>query len=201
MEMAADHTTELLSGWLRAALRHLYDPQELRRSPLMRAFGLERQSSPSALRQLLIDAIEALKPAASASPQSDAWRIYRTLSHRYVEQFSQEEVAGTFGLSIRQLRRLERLALRAPWPSISCLTRPSLLSSSRMNPHLPNRPTRKSRRMTAPRVLPAHSILPLPKRLPLPHMARSWNGSAAPPRVSPPAWTSFWPQRSRRWAP
>ena len=101
-----------LVGDLRRALHHLYDPAELRKSPLYRAFGLDPQASPIALRRSLEDAIAALKPAPSVSPDSDSWRSYRVLQHRFIEQFSQMDVANNLGLSVRQLRRQELLALR-----------------------------------------------------------------------------------------
>ncbi len=97
---------------LRRALHHLYDPAALASSPLMPLL-VAGQPSPSALRQALIDAVEALKPTARASAESDAWRTYRTLSHRYVEQFSQAETAAGLGLSIRQYRRQQDLALQS----------------------------------------------------------------------------------------
>ncbi|MCL5995059.1 MAG: response regulator [Chloroflexi bacterium] len=98
-------------GNLRRALHHLYDPIELRKSPLFLVFGLDPSTGTSALRQILENAIESLKPAATVSTQSDAWRTYRTLYHRFVEQFSQTSVSTNLGLSVRQLRRQERLAL------------------------------------------------------------------------------------------
>jgi CheY-like chemotaxis protein len=97
---------------LRRALFHLYDPIALRKSPLLRVFGLDPAGGASILRQILEDAIGALEPAAGVSPQSDAWRTCRTLRHRYVEQFSQASVAANLGLSVRQLRRQERMALQ-----------------------------------------------------------------------------------------
>lgn len=98
---------------LRHALRYLYDPVELRRNPLFRLLGFDEQASPSALRRTLVDAIEALKPAPEFSPQSNPWRTYQVLSQRYVQQFSQPEVATNLGFGIRQLRRQEQLALQA----------------------------------------------------------------------------------------
>jgi CheY-like chemotaxis protein len=98
--------------WLRQALRYLYDPGKLRRNPLFGLLGLAESESSSALRNILVNGIEALKPDASVSPQSEAWRTYRILLHRYVDQFSQGEVATNLGLSVRQLRRQESLALR-----------------------------------------------------------------------------------------
>jgi len=98
---------------LRHALQHLYEPGELRKSPLFRLFGLADHQSPSDLRRLLVDAVESLKPRAGVSAQSRAQRTYYTLYHRYVAQFSQAEVAANLGLSVRHLRRQENVALRA----------------------------------------------------------------------------------------
>ena len=99
-------------GDLRRALYRLYDPAGLRHNPLFALFGPEHHGSPSALQDLLVGAIRRLKPAVGVSPQSDAWRTYRLLMHRFVEQFSQSEVAADLGLSLRQLRRHERQALQ-----------------------------------------------------------------------------------------
>jgi CheY-like chemotaxis protein len=99
--------------WLRQALHHLYDPAELRKNPIFHLFGLEEQESPSAFRGALVSGIETLKPARGSSTQSEAWRIYEVLNRRYVDQFSQSEVAGNLGLSDRQLRRYEQSALQA----------------------------------------------------------------------------------------
>jgi len=97
---------------LRRALNHLYDPDELRRNPLFAALGTLARGSPSLLREALIALIAELKPRAGLSPDSDAWRVYRTLHHRFVEQFTQAEAATTLGVSIRQVRRQESQALR-----------------------------------------------------------------------------------------
>ena len=97
---------------LRRALNHLYDPDELRRNPLFAALGTLARGSPSLLREALIALIAELKPRAGLAPDSDAWRVYRTLHHRFVEQFTQTEAAATLGVSIRQVRRQESQALR-----------------------------------------------------------------------------------------
>ena len=76
------------------------------------ALGTLARGSPSLLREALIGLIAELKPRAGLSPDSDAWRVYRTLHHRFVEQFTQAEAAATLGVSIRQVRRQESQALR-----------------------------------------------------------------------------------------
>lgn len=104
--------SEAFVRWLRQALHHLYDPPALSRNPLARILGLDAAAGPSELRRVLTAAVAALHPSPQVSLQSDAWRTYKVLQHRYVEQFSQGEVAESLGLSVRQLRRQEALALR-----------------------------------------------------------------------------------------
>ena len=104
--------SETFVRWLRQALHHLYDPPALSRNPLARVLGLDATAGPSELRQALMAAVAALRPSPQVSLQSDAWRTYQVLQHRYVEQFSQSEVAASLGLSVRQLRRQEALALQ-----------------------------------------------------------------------------------------
>lgn len=97
---------------LRDALENLYDPVRLRRSPLVRAFQLDQEPDPAAaLRRLLTEAIESLRPSPQVPPQARAWRIYDLLLYRYVQQFSQQEVADQLGLSVRHLRREQAEAL------------------------------------------------------------------------------------------
>ena len=98
---------------LQRALQHLYDPAELRRSPLLALFDVDKHHSPaSALQKTLLDAIEALKPGSDVPLHANAWRIYHVLTYRHVEQSSQRTVAANLALSVRQLRRQERVAER-----------------------------------------------------------------------------------------
>lgn len=97
---------------LQRALHYLYDPSELQRSPLVRLFGVEhREDTATALRRILVESIETLRPDKEVPLQSNAWRYYHILFNRYVEQFLQSEVASDLGLSIRQLRRQEKAAI------------------------------------------------------------------------------------------
>ncbi len=96
------------------ALAHLYDPEALRGHPLIVALGLEARPNPQeALRETLIAAVEALKPAPSAPSTSRTWRVYNLLQCRYVQQVDQEEAADQLGVSPRQVRREQQVAVRA----------------------------------------------------------------------------------------
>jgi CheY-like chemotaxis protein len=99
---------------LRDALNHLQDPERLRQSPLAALLGLsDRFDTFSALQRLLVDAVESLEPDADEPSQSRAWRTYESLYYRYVQQFTQQEVADQLGIGPRHLRREQHAALEA----------------------------------------------------------------------------------------
>ena len=103
-----------LQKHIREALNHLHDPGFLRKSPLAAAFSVSaRFETPAALRGILVSAIEALQPQPEEPPGSRAWEVFQSLYYRYVEQFSQDDVANQMGISPRQLRRLQQSALEA----------------------------------------------------------------------------------------
>ena len=102
------------TSYLRSALHNLYFPDQMRHSPLNNIFGIDqRLNSSSLLQQILIDAIEKLKPGQGEPPQSRSWRIYELLAYRYIRQFDREVVANQLGISGRQFRREQRTALEA----------------------------------------------------------------------------------------
>jgi len=102
---------EAFARELRAALLSLYNPARLRKSVLVSLFALDGRANPSsALRQILTEAIQALRPGAEVPLQSPAWRVYHVLAYRYVEQSDLRTVAANLGISERQLRRHEREA-------------------------------------------------------------------------------------------
>jgi hypothetical protein len=92
-------TSEQFLKHLRDALNHLYDPDRLRQSPLIALFGVaDRFDTPVHLQRILLEGVESLKPRADEPPRSHSRRVYDLLLYRYVQQFSQQEVAN-------QLRR------------------------------------------------------------------------------------------------
>jgi CheY-like chemotaxis protein len=99
---------------LRQALVDLFDPVALRTSPLISCLGLSKDLNPtSALRNRLIEAIEALKPSVQAPAGAAIQRYYQVLSQRYVQQYTQQDVANQLGISPRHLRREQTAAIRA----------------------------------------------------------------------------------------
>lgn len=104
-------TNEQFLETLRGALKHLYDPYYLRRSPLIANFKLQDQPDAiPVLQRILREAIEKLEPAVGAAYSSQAQLVYDLLAYRYVQQFSQDEVANQLGMSVRHLRREQNIA-------------------------------------------------------------------------------------------
>jgi CheY-like chemotaxis protein len=93
---------------LRRALHNLYDPFALRKSRLIILFNIENSENPSLiLKNILTDAIDSLKPKFNIPSQTKVWRYYQILFYRFIEHFTQKEVATDLNLSIRHLRREE----------------------------------------------------------------------------------------------
>jgi CheY-like chemotaxis protein len=104
--------SETLIAQLRAALRALYDPAELRSSALVSQLGLVQRDNPAlALRDLLTRAVEAMRPGSDVPADARAWRYYEVLLCRYVQQCGQQEAADQLGLGVRHVRREERAAI------------------------------------------------------------------------------------------
>ncbi len=97
---------------LQHALINLYDPVALLDNPLTAQVGAGGRDATGVLRQTLTAAIDALAPDASVPPHAPLAQAYQLLYQRFVEQFTQKEVAADLGLSVRQLRRREKRALQ-----------------------------------------------------------------------------------------
>lgn len=110
--MQTNLTRKTLIRELREVLPNLYNPGLIRQTWLIELFNLSRRrDAPGALRRLLSDAIQSLEPGEDCPVGSNAWRVFHVLHNRYIEQFSQEEVARDIFLSPRQVRRLEQAAV------------------------------------------------------------------------------------------
>ena len=122
-------TSEQFFQHLRSALNHLYDPYFLRKSPLVKVFGLgDQPDAVVSLQRILNDGIARLAPRPGDSQQAQRRKNYELIMYRYVQQFSQEEVANQLGLSVRHLRREQNAAIYALaaelWEQYQLDTRP-----------------------------------------------------------------------------
>lgn len=106
-------TRESFLNLLRSALNHLYDPEVLRRNPLVQLLNCDRHFDPAlALQQVLINEIHCMKTdLVNNNHPSHSLKLYLILLYRYIQKLSQDEVANQFAVSERQLRREQHQAL------------------------------------------------------------------------------------------
>lgn len=147
MDIAGTPTRQEFKQALREALTGLYDPGSLTPSPLIAWLGLRGESDPpQALLGILLQAIESRRPGSDIPPQSNAWRIYHILRHRYVECFSQSDIAANLSLGTRQLRRLHVLAIDVLGDYLLALYR---LPTEQRTPAPPSAPLAQAQPLTA----------------------------------------------------
>lgn len=107
-------TRDLFIDYLREALDHLYNADQLRRSPLTELLGVaNRFESYTATRKILLEAIDTFRPSPVEPEVSHSWRFFDSLFCCYVQQLGQKIVADQLCISTRQLRREQRAALEA----------------------------------------------------------------------------------------
>lgn len=95
------------SGYVTEALAHLYDYVYLQTHPLAALLeaGPQHHARGRTLHRLLMETIETLKPEDEVPFSSPAWRKYRYLTLRYIEETPPGEVARELDISERQCRR------------------------------------------------------------------------------------------------
>jgi CheY-like chemotaxis protein len=97
---------------LRCALNRLYDSVALRRSSLVALLGLGDRPNPSeSLRTLLESEIQLLSGGSNAPASSKNHRYHQVLFYRYIQRFTQREVAAQLGIGPRHLRREQEVAI------------------------------------------------------------------------------------------
>lgn len=105
---------EAFATQVREALTHLHNRSYLESLPLAGLLGDDRQAlGGDALRRLLIEAIERLKPVQSTPATLADWRRYRQIVLRYVEGYSRDQVARDLMVSVRQASRDHEQAIKA----------------------------------------------------------------------------------------
>lgn len=99
------------------ALEHLYDTAYLEVHPLLTQVSgvttASRSTRAQALRSILKDAVEELRPPEGLSSGSPQWRSYLVLRCRYIQGMTMGQVENELGLSKRQLQREIRKGLEA----------------------------------------------------------------------------------------
>ena len=102
---------------LKDALEHLYDTAYLEVHPFLSQVSnittTNRLTRAQALRGMLKDAVEKLRPPEGLPSGSPEWRSYLVLRRRYIQGMTMGEVENELGLSRRQLQRETSKGLEA----------------------------------------------------------------------------------------
>lgn len=116
MESRALPDYETFAGWVRDALNRLYDSPYLQAHPLATLLAEDTDAALQRgrnLRRLLLEAIQAMRPAAGVPAQSPDWRAYRILELRYIEGLSPNEAMERLALGKSQYFRDQARVLEA----------------------------------------------------------------------------------------
>jgi hypothetical protein len=103
--------------WVKEALSHYWGGPKLSESPLLKLRAVtsrlgEEESSPvRALRAVLTEAIEALRPAGQRHMTASEWLLYNILEMRYVQGKRVRDIADTLAMSESDLYRKQRVAV------------------------------------------------------------------------------------------
>ncbi len=90
---------------LRQALLCLYRPDDLAQCTIALRLVPRAHDRGTALRRLLLDAVETLRPTGRVAPTASEYRAHQCLTLRYVDGLAIEEISEELGLSPRQVYR------------------------------------------------------------------------------------------------
>ena len=109
-------TREAFARLVKDALTNFYDTIHLQTHPLVKLLGLARspgQTVGEALRQLLRETVESLRPPNNVPLDRPEWLGYRLLWLHYVQSLSQPAVCQELGLSQATFYRRQQEAIEA----------------------------------------------------------------------------------------
>ncbi|MBX3000709.1 MAG: response regulator [Caldilineaceae bacterium] len=100
---------------IRQALENLHDFARLQSLPLIAELSRHGQTTEQAVRQIrseLIEAVERLKPPGNLPPRAKERRPYAIVYGRYIQGLGTTELIEELAISVRQLRREQKRALK-----------------------------------------------------------------------------------------
>ena len=103
--------------WVHEALKHYWGGPKLSESPLLElkvvheALGDHEQSPTKALRSVLLEAIELLRPPGDPDVHARDWVLYNILHMKFIEGRRIREIAERLAMSESDLYRKQRVAI------------------------------------------------------------------------------------------
>lgn len=112
-------------NWVKDALSHYWGGPKLTASPLLKLQIVEQarpfnnDDAPKALRAVLAEAIEQLRPDGERSFTAAEWVLYNILEMRFIQKRKGREIAARLAISESDLYRKQKIAVEAVAASLS----------------------------------------------------------------------------------
>jgi hypothetical protein len=112
-------------NWVKDALSHYWGGPKLTASPLLKLQVVEQalpdyhDDAPKALRAVLAEAIEQLRPDGERSFTAAEWVLYNILELRFVQGRKVRDIATRLSMSESDLYRKQKIAVEAVAASLS----------------------------------------------------------------------------------
>jgi GAF domain-containing protein len=112
-------------NWVKDALSHFWGGPKLTASPLLKLQIVERalpenhDDAPKALRAVLAEAIEQLRPDGERSFTAAEWVLYNILELRFIQGRKVRDIAARLAMSESDLYRKQKIAVDAVAASLS----------------------------------------------------------------------------------
>lgn len=113
------------SDWVKDALSHYWGGPKLTSSPLLKMHVVEQalpannDDAPKALKAVLADAIEQLRPNGERSFTAAEWVLYNILEMRFIQGRKVRDIAARLAMSESDLYRKQKIAVDAVAASLS----------------------------------------------------------------------------------
>jgi hypothetical protein len=112
-------------NWVKDALSHYWGGPKLTASPLLKmqvveqAMLIHHDDAPKALKAVLAEAIEQLRPDGERSFTAAEWVLYNILEMRFIQGRKVRDIAGRLAISESDLYRKQKIAIEAVASSLS----------------------------------------------------------------------------------
>ncbi len=111
--------------WVKDALSHYWGGPKLKASPLLKMHVVEQarlannDDGPKALKAVLAEAIEQLRPTGERSFTAAEWVLYNILEMRFIQGRKVRDIAARLAMSESDLYRKQKIAVEAVAASLS----------------------------------------------------------------------------------
>ena len=137
-------TQDDFANMVRDALSHYWGGPKLTQSPLLRLQVVRQEvtqhqgSSVNAMRAILLQGVESLRPEGSRSMTTAEWILYNILEMKFLKGYKVRDIARRLAMSESDLYRKQRIAIEAVARSIAAMEKEATLDADSATEIEPN---------------------------------------------------------------